>query len=63
MKSDKSFVSYKEDNDEIVSGYFEIIKEADNYLKFKSGTNRITMPWNRILKFKENSNDMKGGKI
>lgn len=61
--NNKKFISYKEDNDEIVSGYFEIIKNTDNYLKFKSGTNRITLPWNRILKFKENSNDMKGGKI
>lgn len=63
MVINKKFISYKDDNDEVVKGYFEIIEETSNFLKFKSGTNRITIPWNRILKFKENSNDMKGGKI
>lgn len=55
----KKFISYKEDNDEIVKGYFEVIKQNDNFLKFKSGTNEITIPWNRILKFKENSKTCK----
>lgn len=63
MVSNKKYISYKDDNDETVSGYFEIIEESLNYLKFKTGTNRITIPWNRILKFKESSNEMKGGKI
>lgn len=63
MASDKRFISYKDDNDEVIRGYFEIIQETGNFLKFQSGRNRITIPWNRILKFKENSNDMKGGKI
>jgi len=56
----KKFISYKDDDDETTSGYFEIVKETDNFLRFKSGINEITIPWNRILKFKQL---MKGGKI
>ncbi len=63
MVISKKFISYKDDNNEVVRGYFEIIQETTNFLKFNSGRNRITIPWNRILKFKENSDDMKGGKI
>ncbi len=64
MVISKKFISYKDDNDEVVNGYFEIIQETGNYLKFLSGRNRITIPWNRILKFKESSNNMedKNGK-
>ncbi len=63
MVISKKFISYKDDNDEVVKGYFEIIQETGNFLKFQSGKNRITIPWNRILKFKESSKNMKGGKI
>ena len=55
----KEFVSYKDDNDVAVSGYFEIVREADNFLKFRSGKNELTFPWNRILKFKSSSNNCK----
>jgi len=54
----RQFVSYRDDNNKVIRGHFEIIKETDNYLKFKSGKNQITIPWNRILKFKE---VLKGG--
>ncbi len=55
----KKFISYKDDNEEKVQGYFEVIRETDNFLKFRSGRNEITIPWNRILKFKENSKNCK----
>ncbi len=55
----KKFISYMEDNDEIVKGYFEVVETNSNFIKFKSGTNEITMPWNRILKLKENSKNCK----
>ena len=55
----KKFISYKDDDDEKVEGYFEIIEETSNYIKFKSGSNEITLPWNRVLKTKKS---LKGGK-
>lgn len=48
-----------EDNDQHVSGYFEVIETSDNFIKFRSGTNDITVPWGRILKLKENSKNCK----
>lgn len=59
MQNNKKFISYKDDNDEIIKGYFEVISVKDNFIKFKSGVNEITIPWNRILKFKENSKNCK----
>ena len=49
----KKFISYKDDKDQIIQGYFEVLKETDNYIKFKSGSNIIMLPWNRILKVKQ----------
>ncbi len=60
MAEQKKFISYKDDDDNIVKGYFEIVEKNENYLKFKSGKNQITIPWNRVIKFKE---ELKGGKI
>ncbi len=54
----KNFISYKDDNNKVIRGHFEIIKEADCFLRFQSGKNQITIPWNRILKYKK---VLKGG--
>ena len=59
MVKNKKFISYKDDDDNIIKGYFDVIEQNDNYLKFESGKNQITIPWNRVIKVKE----MKGGKI
>lgn len=57
--TEKKFLSYKDDSDEKIEGYFKILEETSNYIKFKSGSNEITLPWNRILKIKTK---LKGGK-
>lgn len=50
---DRRFVSYKNDDDKVISGYFELVEECENYIKIKSGGNIITIPYHRILKIKE----------
>lgn len=49
----KSFVSYIDDNDETVSGYFEILDRNNSYIKIKSGKNILTIPAGRWKKIKE----------
>ncbi len=49
----KSYICYLDDNDEKISGYFEIVEQKDNYVKIKSGTNFITLPRDRVIKVKE----------
>ncbi|KKK42213.1 hypothetical protein LCGC14_2190720 [marine sediment metagenome] len=49
----KVFVSYKDDNDENVSGYFELVEETKEFIKIKSGINIITLPYHRVKKMKE----------
>lgn len=48
----KVFVSYIDDNDRKIEGYFELISESPR-VKIKSGKNIITIPENRLLKLKE----------
>ena len=56
----KKFISYKDDENQTIKGFFEIINERANYIEFKSGSNKIKIPWNRVLKVKES---LKGGKV
>lgn len=49
----KAFVSYLDDNDQIVNGYFEIVDRKDGYLIIKSGKNKISIPNHRVKKIKE----------
>lgn len=53
----KIFVSYKDDNNQIVKGYFSLIKETDNYIRIQSGKNEITIPYHRIIKVKKEVKD------
>ena len=53
MEEKKVFVSYKDDNDEDVKGYFELIEETKEYVKIKSGSNILTLPYHRIKKVKQ----------
>ena len=50
MRNKKVFVSYKDDNDDAVNGYFELIEETKEYIKIKSENNIITLPYLRIKK-------------
>ncbi len=49
----KIFVSYIDDDDSKVEGYFELIEENKEFIKIKSGKNIITLPYHRIKKIKE----------
>ena len=55
MDKKKVFVSYKDDNDENVNGYFELVEETKEYIKIKSENNIITLPYHRIKKIKQDS--------
>lgn len=48
-----TFLSYLDDNDKIISGFFEIIEINQAYIKFKTKNNEILLPINRILKIKK----------
>jgi len=52
----KAYISYQEDGNE-VKGIFELIEQNQNYIKIKSSSNIITIPYHKInkVKFKENS--------
>ena len=50
----KIYLCYKDDDEEKVKGYFDLIKETDNFIKIKTGKNVITLPYSRIIKIKEN---------
>ena len=52
----KTYVSFIDDNDEKVSGYFEMLEQNPNFIKIQSGKNIIIIPYHRVLKIK-----MKGG--
>ena len=50
----KMFVSYKDEKDEIISGYFDVINpNRDGFIVFKSGENETSIPLNRVLKTKK----------
>ena len=56
----KKYISYKDDEtNEIIKGIFEVIEETPNYIKIKTKSNILTIPYLRILKIKEK---LKGGK-
>ena len=53
---DRTFLCYLNDDERKVEGYVEILEQTENYLKFKTGSNIITISWNRVLKLKEVAN-------
>lgn len=59
------FISYLDDNDNSVSGYFELVAEREHYVKVKNDTNILTIPYKRIKKIKEriNNNNYKEGDL
>jgi len=65
--SNKIWIAFLDESGKKIEGYFEKVKDTDSFIKIKSGTNLLTIPYNRILKVKENiesSNDnhnYKGG--
>lgn len=47
------WISYINDTGEVVSGFFVLIEQSQNYVKIKSGQNIITIPYHKINKIKE----------
>lgn len=58
--SDKIFIHYldrnKEGKDIDVKGYFELIKEDNNFVVIKSEKNLIKIPYHRLIKMKGGNN-------
>ncbi len=52
-KNGKTFICYKDDNDQKISGYFEVISVTDFVVSIDSGTHILRIPMHRILKIKE----------
>lgn len=50
---DKIWIAFLDEEGKKVQGYFDKVEETDSKLKIKSGTNIITVPFNRVLKVKE----------
>lgn len=52
-EGEEIFLSYLEDNNQIVSGYFILIKISETLLEIKSNTNIILIPISRVIKIKQ----------
>ena len=53
MVKELAFISYLNDDNQVISGYYEIIEFDSHLVKFKSNNVIITIPTARILKVKE----------
>jgi len=51
----KVFISFQDEKDETIEGYFELVEQSINYVKINTGKNIITIPYHKL-------NKMKGGK-
>jgi len=56
VKVDEVFIVYLGENDEKISSYVTII-EMNGFVKFKTNTNIISVPRERVLKIKERIDD------
>lgn len=49
----KAFISYLNDDNTKREGYYELLEQKENYVKFKTSESILIIPYNRILKIKE----------
>jgi len=47
------WISYVNDDGATIQGFFILIEESINYVKIKSGSNVLTIPFHKINKIKE----------
>ena len=47
------YLSYRNDNETIFSGYVDLIKRTDYVVEFLTRGNLVVIPMNRVLKIKE----------
>jgi len=52
-ENEEVFVSYKDDDEKIVSGYFVLVSISENLLQIKSNSNVVVIPLSRLLKVKQ----------
>ncbi len=55
---DDNFISYKNDDDRIISRYFDIVEINDSFVKIRTKGTILIIPMHRILKIK-----LKGGEV
>jgi len=51
------WISYIDDSGVEVNGFFILLEQNMNYIKIKSGSNILTIPYHRINKIKEKIKD------
>jgi len=52
-EKDEVFCSYRDDNEQIVSGFFILLKLSETLLQLKSNQNIIAIPISRLIKIKQ----------
>ena len=50
---DESFIIYLNDDDRQVTAYVKILEINSGFIKFRTGSNIITIPISRLVKMKE----------
>ena len=53
LGSREVWISYINDDGQIIQGFFILVEESINYVKIKSGLNILTIPFGKINKIKE----------
>lgn len=51
------YLSYRDDDEKIVSGYFDLIEESELSIKFRTAKSIITISRSRLIKMKETYQD------
>lgn len=52
-EGEEVFISWKNEREEIISGFAILISISDNLITFQTKQNRVTIPMNRVLKIKQ----------
>jgi len=49
----KIWISYINDDGQIISGFVVLLEQSQNYVKIETGSNILTLPYHKINKIKE----------
>lgn len=49
----KIFVAFRDEREQQVNGYFELVSKGEQVLTISNGRNLIIVPWHRVLKCRE----------
>jgi len=52
-EGEEIFLSYRDDNEQTVSGFFILVKMSEALLQVKSNQNLLVIPVSRIIKIKQ----------